>query len=103
MMEQEDTAQLDQAPQPFLCAVIWDKHERVIGDTELQHACEERVSIGNSVEFILRNPKCGCSATQRCVPFKTLGNTFGSNSVYETSDQLVLGEIPFTNHLAGAL
>ena len=57
-MEEEDTAELDQAPQPFLCAVIWDKHERVIGDTELQHAGEKRMSVRNGVKFILRNPEC---------------------------------------------
>ena len=102
MMKQQHPAQLDEAPFPLLGAMIGHKPESVIGHSELKHAREIGIARRDRVKFFLRNTERGRATPQRRIALKALRNAFPSDPIREAPHQLLLREVPFPHHLAGA-
>ena len=87
------------APAAFLGAVVRYQHERVIGDSELEHSRQERVGLGDRVEVFLGYTESRGPAAERSVPFQALGHAFARDPVREPADKLKLWEVPFPRYV----
>ena len=64
VVKQEYAAELDQAPQALLGAMIGCQYERIVGDAELENLRQARVVFRNGVELLLWDTEGGSAATE---------------------------------------
>ena len=99
MVKQQYAAELDQAPETVLGAVIGNQYKRVVRDTELEHLRQVRMSPRNGVEPFLWDAEGDSAAAERRVALQTLGQTLGSDSVGKPADEPTLWEVPLMYYL----
>src|SRR5579883_121015 len=62
-----------------------------------------RVHFRDGVELVLRDAECIGAATEGSISLEALRNTLGGNPLRETTHHRVMGKVPLTDDLGGAL